>query len=538
MDAALKDSILEFDRVSGDKVEEVDAVVVGTGCGGAVVAKELAAAGWKVLMLERGGLALAERGDFDQREDDMMGKIGGGRGLDTTSDGGTALVYGATVGGASVHYWADTYRTPRDRCEAWAHDHGVQHRSHDELLPYFERIERDLSVHPAPDHRLNRMNQLFEKACADIGIETERVPNARTHCIGSGYCMQGCAYDAKQSQLVTYIPEALRHGAVIFADCEMDRIVVENGRATGVVGHFLDRRTAKPSGKKLTVKARRAVVIAAGGFNTPALLLKSGIADPSGQLGKNLQMNPGMRTFGLFDEDIVLWRNIPAAVGTLQFRTARYDESGRYVDGGFQLYPDQIQPATLAACLPGWGDGHRDLMESLHRVGAVTSWIDEKHSGSLELDGEGRPIWHFGLVGEDERKFRHAISLHAQILLAAGAREVVIPDGVFRRKEGRWEVGTRIPRSVSGVAEIEKFVATADLRPGSILYAAPHPAGGARMGASPRTSVVNSDGEVWSTRGLYVADPSAFPTVVSVDPSETIMAWSYVTARRILEGSA
>jgi choline dehydrogenase-like flavoprotein len=527
----LKDKVLEFDRVTGDMVEEVDAVVVGTGCGGAVVAKELAAAGWKVLMLERGGLALTSRGDFDQREDDMMAKIDGGRGLDTTSDGGTALTYGNTVGGASVHYWADTYRTPKDRCDVWATTYGVQHRGYDDLLPYFERIERDLSVHPAPDERMNRMNQLFEAACKKVGIETERVPNARTHCIGSGYCMQGCAYDAKQSQLVTHIPTALASGAVIFADCEMDQIVVENGRATGVRAKFLDRRTAKPSGRTLTVKARRAVIVAAGGFNTPALLMKSKIADASGQLGKNLQMNPGMRTFGVFDEDIVLWRNIPAAVGTLQFRTARYDEKGNYVDSGFQLYPDQIQPATLAACLPGWGDGHRDLMQTLHRVGAVTSWIDEKHAGSIELDDTGRPIWHYGLQGEDLQKFRHAIALHAKILLAAGAKEVVIPDGRFTRKDGRWVVGTHI----RGEDQIESAVASADLRPGSILYAAPHPAGGARMGSDPATSVVNSDGAVWSTKGLYVADPSAFPTVVSVDPSETIMAWSYVTARRILE---
>ncbi len=65
----------------------------------------------------------------------------------------------------------------------------------------------------------------------------------------------------------------------------------------------------------------------------------------------------------------------------------------------------------------------------------------------------------------------------------------------------------------------------------------PHPAGGARMGGDARTSVVNSDGRMWSTAALYVADPSAFPTVVSVDPSESIMAWSYVTAARILSTS-
>ncbi len=108
--------ILEHDRVTASRTEEVDAVVVGSGCGGAVVAKELAGAGWSVLVLERGGLYLAERGDFDQREDDMMAKLSAGRGLDTTLDGGTAVLGGNNVGGASVHYWADSHRLPRDRC--------------------------------------------------------------------------------------------------------------------------------------------------------------------------------------------------------------------------------------------------------------------------------------------------------------------------------------------------------------------------------------------------------------------------------------
>ena len=175
MDAALRDRILEWSAVKSDMTEEVDAVVIGTGCGGAVVAKELAKAGWRVLMLERGGLNLAERGDFDQREDDMMAKIDGGRGLDTTSDGGTAITYGNTVGGASVHYWADTYRTPADRSAQWAREHGIEGRGDAALTAHFERIERDLSVHLAPDFRMYRMNQLFEKACKDIGIETERV---------------------------------------------------------------------------------------------------------------------------------------------------------------------------------------------------------------------------------------------------------------------------------------------------------------------------------------------------------------------------
>ena len=126
------------------------------------MAKELARAGKSVLMLERGGLFLMDRGDFDQREDDMTARIDGGRGADNSDDNQLMLAYGHCVGGASVHYWADTWRTPKDRCDLWASKFGVEGHSYDELVPHFERIERDLNVHPAEDERLNRMNRLFE----------------------------------------------------------------------------------------------------------------------------------------------------------------------------------------------------------------------------------------------------------------------------------------------------------------------------------------------------------------------------------------
>jgi choline dehydrogenase-like flavoprotein len=519
MDPALRDRVLEYTDTTHDYDEQVDVVVIGTGCGGAVVARVLAEAGWSVLMLERGGLALAERGDFDQREDDMLAKIDGGRGLDTTDDGLVALTYGNAVGGASLHYWADTYRTPKDRCELWASRYGVQHRSYDELVPWFDKIERDLNVHDAPDQARNKMNALFVKGMDALGLPVERVPQARKNCVGSGYCMQGCAYDAKQSQLVTNLPAALAAGARIFADCRVDGIVVEDGRATGVAASFLDRRTNAPSGRTLRVRSKRAVVVAAGGFNTAPLLMKSGVPDPSGLLGEHLQMNPGFRTLGLFDEDVVMWRGIPAAVGSLDFRLARFD-GDRYLGGGYQLYPDQLPPATLAALLPGFGKEHRAIMANAHRVGSVTSWTDEVGSGWVKPGADGRPVWHMPIAGVDDAMHRDAMKLHARILLAAGAREVLIPD---RR-------GTRI----RGVDEIDAQVAAVDLRPGSLIFAAPHPAGACRMGGRPEDSVVSSDGELWAVRGLFVADPSAFPTVVSVDPSETIMAWSYVTATRLL----
>lgn len=518
MDDALLDRVLESERVRASMREEVDVVVVGSGCGAAVVALDLAKAGRSVLLLERGGLYLPRRGDFDQREDDMFARIDGGRGLHTTENGHGALTYGNCVGGASVHYWADTWRAPRDRLERWEREHGVQGHTEDELRPWFEQIERTLNAHPAPPRRRNEMNRLFLEGAEKAGIEWEPVVQARDdRCIDSGYCMQGCAYDGKQSQLVTHLPAALGAGAKLFADCEVERVLIEGARAVGVSARFLDRETLRPNGHRLEVRAR-AVVVAAGGFASAPLLLRSRVPDPSRQLGRNLQMNPCPQLFGLFDREVVLWRGIPAAVGSLKYRLHTFD-GGRYVEGGYLLHPNQLPPATLAALLPGMGAEHRRLMELAPRIGSAIAWIDDLGSGSVRLDAEGEPIWSWQLGRADELTVRDALKKEATVLLHAGAREVIVPD----------PPGTRL----SDLRELSKLDEV-DLRTGSMTFACPHPAGMCRMGRDPATSVVDSNHELHAVRGLYVCDPSVFPTAVSVDPSETIMAFSHVAAARIL----
>jgi choline dehydrogenase-like flavoprotein len=513
----LSEAILEWTAVRGDRHERVDVVIVGSGCGGATVARELASAGVSVLILERGGYYSASRGDFDQRGDDMLARLDGGRGLETSANGQIALSYGNCVGGASVHYWADSWRIPKDRCDLYARM-GVANHSDEELAPLYERIERDLNVHPAPPELYNRMNLLFDEGARRLGWSVEPVPQARKGCVRSGHCYQGCSYDAKQSQLVTHIPAALERGARLFADCRVDAITTDDrGRATGVVASFLDRRTTRPSGHRLRVEAR-AVVLAAGGFGSPVLWLRSKLPNRSGQAGRNFYVNPVTYLHAVFPDVVEQWTNIPTATGTLDFRLARF-EGQRYVEGGYLLHPNQLQPEFLAALLPGFGVEHRRLMDLLPRLGGAIAWIDDEMPGEIVLDRNGRPEYRYRVRGVDERKLRDSMKKEALVLLAAGATEVIVPD----------PLGTRI----RDPKEIEVFD-WIDVSDGAILFPGPHPAGALRMGEDPRTSVVKSTHEAHEVPGLFVADPSAFPRPPSVDPSLGIMAWSCVAARGVL----
>jgi len=502
-----------------DRRVTADVCVVGTGCGGATLGAWLAEAGLRVVFLERGGSYT--KLDFDQRELDMLPKIDGGRGLDASVDMSVGLTYGNNVGGASVHYWADSYRTPADRLVRWRDEFGLEGHSESDLAPHFEVLERDLHVHPATDDYFNEMNRLLKVGGERLGWHGARVPQARHGCVRSGFCMQGCAYDAKQSQLVTFVPRALAHGADIYADTRADTLEWDAARrrVVALTGRVLDRATGLPTGRTVRVDAR-AFVLAAGGYGTPLFLLKSGLRERLPAVGKHTVCNPCPMVHAIFEQEIIQFRGIPAAWGIEHWRLARY-RGGRYEEGGYLLMANQLQPATLAAVLPGVGSAHAELMMQLRHLGGTICWIDDADFGHMELDADNHPEIHVPIDGTNGAMIRDSLLKQARLLFAVGAKEVLFGD----------DRDTRIRRA----SEIDRAVRALRIRPASLTLAAPHPAGGARMGRDAATSVVGMDHRVHGTDNLWVSDPSVFPNGPSVDPSLTIMAFSAIATRHVRE---
>lgn len=508
--------VVEGDAWRADATERCDVLVIGSGCGGATTALALAERGRDVIVVERGGYYTAR--DFDQREANMLAKIDGARGLDTSDDGAVALTYGNNVGGASVHYWADSYRTPPDRLALWEQQFGLTGHDLATLTPHFERIERDLNVHPADDAHVNRINELVRDAARSLGWSVERVPQARAGCVMSGHCMQGCSYDAKQSQLVTHLPRAMALGARVFADLDATRLHWRGPTVEAVVALVLDRATGRPRGPVVRIEPK-AVVVAAGGYGTPRLLLRQGLKDGLPALGEHVFVNPCPMSHARFDEDIVQWRNIPAAWGIGEFRLARFDAAGAYTEGGYLLMPNQLHPATLAAVLPQVGAEHRRWMRDLARIGGAIAWIDDDERGRMTLESGGRTRLSVQLRGGNALRIRDAWRKQAQLLFAAGATELAF--------------GDLAATVIHGPSEIDAAVAGLSLAPARNVLAAPHPGGGARMGTDVGDSVVGMDHRVHGTDNLYIADPSVFPSPPSVDPSLTIMAFAYVAAEHV-----
>jgi choline dehydrogenase-like flavoprotein len=223
---------------------------------------------------------------------------------------------------------------------------------------------------------------------------------------------------------------------------------------------------------------------------------------------------------GLFNESIVLWRNIPAAYGVDGFRKARYDANGKYIEGGYLLVPDQIQPALMAYTIPGFDEGASEWMEKLANVGGAIGWLDDHPDelGEVKLDSNGQRQINYPYGPTTQKMLRDLLKKCAIVNFKAGATKVMLPD--WRRT------------TLSSVSEINR-IDSIEIKPGSLTLVAPHPFGGCRMGADPKTSVVDSSHRVHGIDNLFVADPAVFPTGPSVDPSVTIMAFSYIAAGHV-----
>jgi len=489
--------------------------VLGSGCAGATVAKRLTDHGIDTVIVEQGGYYPAST--MDQMELNMAGKISANRNFDTSHDGGNTLVYGANVGGASVHYWADSYRTPQDRLDLWAQEYGIEGHDTTDLTAAWDEVERNLNIHPAEEHRFNRMNQILREATKKLGWKGKHIPQARDdRCVNSGHCMQGCLYDGKQSQAVTHIPTAVDKGARVYADCRALELVRDGPRVSALSAVAMDRHRNRPGNVPIRFEAD-AFVVASGGFNSAFFLMRQqGLRDALPALGRNFSMNPSVIVHAMYNERIEIWRGIPAAWDVDEFRLARYD-NGDYREGGYLIVANQFQPGLFAASLPGFGDAHAQWMAELPNIGGTVGWIDDHPDelGEIRMTSKGKREVFYEYGPTTRSILRDLAKKQAQLHLAAGARRIMLGDFA----------GTEISSS----AELDR-IDDLPVAAGGFLMGSPHPAGGCRMGSDRTDTVVSSDHRVHGFDNLFVADSSVFPTGPSLDPSLTIMGFSYIAA--------
>jgi len=461
--------------------ERFDVVVVGSGAGGGVVAGELADRGRRVLLLELGPHLTAA--DFTRWEakatHDLwwpirFAPINGGAG------GAMPLLGGRCVGGTTTVNTKVALRAHEKDYAKWHEASGIVGSGGgapfgaSDLDPHYDRVVKRLGVRERSDWR--KSVRTVEPAFRALGAPLEPVMSyTDANCMSCGSCLQGCPTNAGKSTLNTYIHDAWAAGRLeLRAGARVERVVIENGEATGVeyVGDGVLRRVDAG-----------AVVVAAGALNTPQLLLRSGLPDSlsSRLVGRNLGFHPVRLVFGLFDEPQDAHMVYPITAHSMAHQ---HDE-----DGGFVIEATTIQdPVSFATTLedengPLWGAPLVEAVRGFRRWVGVLAMVNDENNGVVRLDENGQEAFDAPFNPTEQERLAAALEFSRDVLVAAGASRVL------------W----------TGLAST-------------------HVQGSCRMGGDSERSVVDADGQSWDVKRLYVGDGSVVPRTLSVNPSLTIMA--------------
>jgi choline dehydrogenase-like flavoprotein len=488
-----------------DRLEICDVVVVGSGAGGAVIGKELAEAGFRVVILEEGDYF--KRDDFAgppvQRFMRMCYAAG------STATFGKSRIpvpIGRTVGGTTTVNSGSCFRAPRKILDSWAEENDFAGLDYDSMDRHFHRVESTLSVRPVPWELLGPNGWLAHYGAAKLKLTGGPITRNIKSCHGTGQCVFGCPTDAKQAMHVSYLPRAVRSGAKLYCRTKAERIVIDRGKAAGIKARFLGEDDREEG--RLEVKAP-IVVIACGAIGTPLLLQKNRIGRSSGQVGENLTIHPAVGIAGWFSEPVYGWR------GTLQ----PYYIDSLLETNGVMIEATNSVPSVSANLVPGFGLPAKQMLAGFAHMASLGLLVADTSRGRVRRLRRGEPRISYRINEQDTANLYIGLALAAEVLLAAGAFSVSagIP-------------GLEAISDASGIEELRRGKG-----PSALKLSAYHPAGTARMGSDPSTSVVDGWLQSHEVPGMYISDASVFPGCLGVNPQMTIMALATRTAERISE---
>jgi choline dehydrogenase-like flavoprotein len=542
-------------------MNEYDAIIIGTGAAGGIVACVLAEAGKHVLLLERGtALSFADVGR-DHLRNQRLAIYGHNAGpelignprvfVDPQGEPRIVKPYeldyhnnAACVGGGTRVYGAQAWRFNPDDFRM-ASKYGVPEGSsladwpitYETLEPFYERAEWELGAagdgesiqHQIPRKRNYPLRPVppspqtvaLQKAAQQLGWITTPVPllintepyGGRSACIACKYCVGfACPTDAKTGTQNTVIPRALATG-----NCDLRTSTIaeaietdEQGHVTGVC--YLDNIT----GETRRQKARaRVVIVSAGAIESARLLLNShcplhpaGLGNEYDQVGRNLQGHLYPRAYGISPTRVFDGIGPGVTIATTQFN---HNNPG--IIGGGMLADDFIKPPidfwydSLPPDLPRWGsDNKRFMRENYTRVMHVRGPVQDipNPEGRVTVDATVRDKW--GIPVARLSGTTHPATVEAAEFMRARGEEWLRASGC------------------------EKVWST---QPGLILSGRQHQAGTCRMGTDPRSSVTDEWGRVHNHDNLFVVDGSLHVTNGGFNPVLTIMALAFRSAEYI-----
>ncbi|CAN1306349.1 Long-chain-alcohol oxidase FAO4A [Linum perenne] len=501
-----------------------DAVVVGSGSGGGVVAGMLATAGYKVLVLEKG--SYFARNNLSLLEGPSMDQMYLSGGLLATDDMGFVVLAGSTVGGGSAINWSASIKTPHKVTKEWSHEHQLELFESKMYREAMQVVCQKMGVNTDVDGEEGLNNAVLRKGCEQMGYPVDDIPRNTDAKHSCGWCCFGCKEGRKMSTSETWLVDMVNSGnGAILPGCEAVRVLhqTKNGRksATGVLFEF----ESESRNKQTFMVESKVTVVACGAICTPPLLRRSGLKNP--HIGRNLHLHPVAMAWGYFpNEDGPKQMSYDGPIMTAMSNVIEYNEDSKDGLYGAIIQTPSLHPGMFSSFMP-WisGSDLKRRMTRFPRTAILFTLARDRGSGSV-IDSSSSISYE--MADSDERNMQKGVEKMLRILAAAGAEEI----GTHNL------AGKSIDLRGVGEEEFERFVKEESRRPmrglGTQLGSA-HQMGSCRMGIDPAVSAVKENGETWEVEGLYVADTSVFPTALGVNPMVTVQAIAYCTGISVLD---
>jgi choline dehydrogenase-like flavoprotein len=539
-------------------LRHVNAVVVGSGAGGGVVAKELSAAGLDVVVLERGRWATPD----EERKDDLRNQrttaLGVPYGPDEEKEprvfvdarGRAGVVWpadgaynnnAACVGGGTVSYGAMAWRYMAQDFRMKS-IYGVPEGStledwpitYDDLEPFYEKAEweigvsgdvsadpfkaprrRPLPMPPLPDSGETRT---LRPAAQRLGWHPFYIPmlrntipyNGRAGCMRCRWCVGfACECNAKCGTQNTVIPTALATGhCELRTRCIASEILLDSrGRATGV-RYFDDSNRRQTQTADLVVVSGGAIESARLLLNSKSPLFPGGLGNRFDWVGRNLQGHAYSGALGLFDHDIYDDLGPGAEIAICDFNHGNKGlVGGMMLANEFNRLPYMFSGFAPPG-LPRWGKAHKDFMRTWFRRSIIIMGPSQEmpvFDSRVQVDPTVRDYWGIPVARLSGVDHPHNIDLcrHASDMAELWLREAGAVRTVRRQKT---------QRALSG---------------------GQHQAGTCRMGNDPRTSVVDRHCRLHDVDNVYVVDASVHVNNGGFNPVLTILAIAYFASDNI-----
>jgi choline dehydrogenase-like flavoprotein len=557
------------------QLKKVDVVIVGSGAGGAVVAKELSEAGLSVVLLERGRRYTKKDAHHDllRSQYDNSGALGYGPAIKSNprtfrltpeqpahvrypNQGGYGRT-AASVGGGTVAYGCMAWRFVPDDFRL-ATKYGVPPGStvadwpitYDELEPYYTKAEYEIGIsgqaganpfdphrskpYPLPPIPFDRPAQVFARGARKLGLHPFPLPLAiltapydgRLPCIRCLHCERfQCEVDAKSSMHATMIPKAeATKRCEVRTECMAREVLVDSrGRARGVA-YFDKERTPREQPADLVVVSCNASESARLLLNSKSRLFPDGVANRTGQVGRHILDHTGGATIvGYFQEEIFEPLGPAFNAGCADY----VHRGGAVLGGGVITTLAEFRSPLFFAkhAVPGlgsrpWGGKAKAFVRQYFRRALALYSPGQglpTEQNRVDLDPTVRDAWGIPVVRLTHRA--HPMDIRSSHFLRNRMIEILKAAGAIEEL---------LPRP-STDEQIEEAART-EARGGI----GEHQVGGCRMGNDPGTSVLNKYCQTHDVPNLFVVDGSCFPTIGGFNPSLTIQANAFRVSEYIV----